>query len=713
MTDFLKELNPPQREAVTHPKGPLLILAGAGSGKTRVLTYRIAFLIAEKLANPENILGVTFTNKAAGEMKERVANLVGVKSASIWLSTFHSFCARLLRQYAQHIGYSQHFTIYDEDDQSALISECIKERDLPRQRFAPSLVLNKISACKNVLIDYQSYFQHAHDYFEKTVAELYQSYQTRLEKANALDFDDLLMQTVRLLQRQEKVLAQLQERFQHILVDEYQDTNHAQYVLVKSLSGQSRNLAVVGDDDQSIYGWRGADLKNILDFERDYPECKVVRLEQNYRSTQNILEAAWSVVKNNFSRKEKKLWTENVSGEKIKLLEGYDEKQEAQSVVEKIRELRSRNEWSDFVILYRTNAQSRVLEQALRDAGMPYVIVGGVRFYERKEIKDILAFLKILANPKDDLSLKRIIKTFGEGIGEKTISVLEKKALTEGLSLLEALQDKTFISELSTKAKKSFEKLIGWQKEFEEAKDGISLPELTERILERTGYLEELTLERSEESLNRAENLRELVSAVREFTERSENPSLESFLEEVALITDIDQWDNAKEAVSLMTLHSAKGLEFSVVFLVGLEEGLFPLSRSLESVEQTEEERRLFYVGCTRAKQLLFLSYARMRNRFGQTYNLRSRFLDEIPEELIEIQRPEQVLWEKVEKLAEMESRLDSMLRVGSRIIHPTFGYGQVVAKEGSGENLRLTVVFNRGMKKRLLAKYADLEIVG
>ena len=713
LNDFLKELNPEQQEAVIHGQGPLLILAGAGSGKTRVLTYRIAFLVAEKLALPENILGVTFTNKAAGEMKERVGKLLGVKSANVWLSTFHSFCAKILRQYADRLCFSRSFTIYDEDDQTSLISGCIRERDLPKQRFSSGAVLNKISSCKNVLVDWRENYNYAHDYFDKTAAALYQDYQTRLEKANAMDFDDLLMLTVKLFRQEPQVLSQLQDRFQYLLVDEYQDTNHAQYMLLKLLAEKEKNLAVVGDDDQSIYGWRGADLKNILDFERDYPNCKVIRLEQNYRSTQKILDAAWSVVKNNLSRKDKKLWTENESGERIKLLESFDEKHEALLVVDKIRGLSNKYKWSDFVILYRTNAQSRVLEQGLRDAGIPYVIVGGVRFYERKEIKDVLAFLKVLTNPKDDLSLKRIVKTFGDGVGEKTLSNVEEFASRNGITLLEALQQEGLQKELSPRARKTIAKITGWLNDLDGMKNKLGLDELVEKILEKTGYLEALTQENTEESLTRAENLKELVAAVREFKERTDNPGLENFLEEVTLITDIDQWDDSKEAVTLMTLHAAKGLEFSVVFMVGLEEGLFPLSRSLESVEQTEEERRLFYVGCTRAKNLLFLSYARMRSRFGQMLNLKSRFLDELPEELIETEKPEEKVWETVAKKIEVNSGMNSMLRVGCRIIHPTFGYGEVVGKDGAGENLRLTVIFRGGVKKRLLAKYADLEIVG
>ncbi len=715
MNNLLSELNPPQKEAVTHGEGPLLILAGAGSGKTRVLTYRIAYLISEKLAGPENILGVTFTNKAAGEMKERVEKLVGIKSAGITLSTFHSFCARLLRQEGERLGFSRNYSIYDESDQQALINSLLEERNLSKQCFPAGLVANKISACKNILLDWKDYYNYAHDYFEKNIAELYQTYQTRLSESNAMDFDDLIMHSVNLFKSSPEVLERFQNRFRFLLVDEFQDTNIAQYTLVKLLAQKHKNLAVVGDDDQSIYGWRGADLKNILNFEKDFPECRVINLEQNYRSTGFILDTAWAVVKNNLARKEKKLWTDRSGGEKVRLLDNYDERYEAQSVVQKIKELDPQYSYSDFVILYRTNAKSRVLEQKLRDSGLPYVIVGGVRFYERKEVKEILAFLKLLLNPRDGVSLKRILKTFGEGIGEKSLSAVELYSNENRLTLLESISQKDLQDQQSAKAKKSLIKISGWLKEFQYASQTLGLDELTQLVLEKTGYLETLRLEGTEESLSRVENLNELVIATQEFKERNPGATLEIFLEEVALMTDIDQWDNTKEKISLMTLHAAKGLEFAVVFLVGLEEGLFPLSRALESVEETEEERRLFYVGCTRAKDLLFLSYAQSRTRYSQTanFNVKSRFIDEIPEELLQSERRQPDKWEQSGKSSDFKSDSFSMLKTGSRVIHPTFGYGQVLTKQGSGEGLKLTVVFKGGLKKQLLAKYAELEIVG
>ncbi|OGC77377.1 MAG: ATP-dependent DNA helicase PcrA, partial [candidate division Zixibacteria bacterium RBG_16_40_9] len=594
MFDFLEELNPPQREAVTHNSGPLLILAGAGSGKTRVLTYRTAFLVSEKKIPAQNILGVTFTNKAAGEMKNRVENLLGLKSANLWLSTFHSLCAKILRAEANQIGYSKYFSIYDEDDQTNLIKECLEELGLTTQKFSPSAILNKISACKNVLIDWRTYPNYAYDFFEKNVSKVYELYQQKLEKANAFDFDDLIMKTVQLFEKNSKILDKCQNLWEHILVDEYQDTNKAQYVLVKLLSAKNKNLCVVGDDDQSIYGWRGADLNNILDFEKDFPDCKVIRLEQNYRSTNLILDAAWSVVKNNSSRKEKKLWTDKTGGEKLTVLACYDEKNEAWSVVEKIKELSGNYNYSGFVILYRTNAQSRVLEQALRDEGIPYTIVGGVRFYERKEIKDILAFLKILVNPNDGLGLKRVLKTFADGIGAKTISKIEEFGLQKNKTLLESLFEKELINSLPTKAKNSIMQIAKLIKELDEMKDKLPVNELTEKIIHETKYLDTLMFEKTEEAENRAENVKELISATTEFKERHPNPNLENFLEEVSLMTDFDRWDSSQEAVNLMTLHSAKGLEFPIVFICGLEEGLFPLSRSMDTLAELEEERRLF-----------------------------------------------------------------------------------------------------------------------
>ncbi|EQB62959.1 MAG: hypothetical protein RBG1_1C00001G0538 [candidate division Zixibacteria bacterium RBG-1] len=713
MLDFLKELNPPQKEAVTHNSGPLLILAGAGSGKTRVLTYRTAFLVAERKIPAQNILGVTFTNKAAGEMKNRVEGLLGLRSANLWFSTFHSLCAKILRAEACQIGYNKYFTIYDDDDQTSLIRECLEELEISSQKFSPSAILNKISACKNILMDWRTYPNYAYDFFEKNVAKVYELYQRKLEKANAFDFDDLIMKTVEVLEKNPKVLEKYQNLWEHILVDEYQDTNKAQYVLVKLLSEKNKNLCVVGDDDQSIYGWRGADLNNILDFEKDFPNCKVVRLEQNYRSTNIILDAAWSVVKNNTSRKEKKLWTEKTGGEKLTVSVCYDEKNEALGIVEKIKELSRDYSHNDFVILYRTNAQSRVLEQCLRDEGIPYAIVGGVRFYERKEIKDILAFLRILLNPNDSLSLKRVLKTFGDGIGAKTILKIEESAFKSNKTLLESLFEKELVGSLATKAKNSILHIAQLIKELDVLKSKLSVNELTERIIKETRYLDILLLDRTEEAESRAENVKELISAAAEFKERHSEPTLENFLEEVSLMTDFDRWDASQETVNLMTLHSAKGLEFPVVFICGLEEGLFPLSRSMDTVAELEEERRLFYVGVTRAEEKVFLSYAKRRKRFGEMLNLKSQFLDEIPGELVEVENFEEKFADRI-SLAEKShfNHYDSMLKVGTRVIHSTFGLGEIVKKDGMGENLQLIVLFNGG-KKKLMAKYANLEIVG
>jgi DNA helicase-2/ATP-dependent DNA helicase PcrA len=724
LIDFLKDLNPAQREAVTYISGPLLVLAGAGSGKTRVLAYRIAYLVGVKKINPHKILAVTFTNKAAGEMKSRVEKLIGRTGFDIWMSTFHSLCARILRVEAGVLGYTRAFSIYDEDDQLSLIKKCMEELNISTKEFSKEAIQSHISKAKDKLMDWQEYASLTEDVFEQKTAKVYELYERKMKEANAFDFDDLIMKTVEILRNYPSILEKYQNRFEYILVDEYQDTNHAQYTLVNLLASKNRNLCVVGDEDQSIYGWRGADIHNILDFERDYPDAKVVKLEENYRSTQVILDTATAVVRNNKKRKGKTLYTQMKGGEKVCLLYVEDDRLESKACVRRIQHLmeKQNSTRSDFVILYRTNAQSRLFEQELRDNGIPYVIVGGVRFYERKEIKDILAYLKTIANTKDDLSLKRIINTPGRGIGDKTISKIEDFCRKENLSLFEGINQIEMIEGISPRLKNIINDFSKMMHDFFQMKEKMPLDELTEMIAEKSGYLDELKKEKTIESENRTENVKELINATSEFKERSDNPTLEGFLEEVSLITDVDQWDNTKDAVTLMTLHAAKGLEFPVVFIAGLEEGLFPISRSLEDPSDLEEERRLFYVGITRARKRLFLSHALHRRRFGEMTNLRSRFLDEIPEELLEVEDFVSTRWEtpakpdleRIETFSpETATLYDFLLQVGTRVIHSHWGEGQIIQREGFGENLKLTIVFRGGMKKKLLAKYADLEIVG
>jgi DNA helicase-2/ATP-dependent DNA helicase PcrA len=723
MIDFLNELNPPQAEAVTYTKGPLLVLAGAGSGKTRVLTYRIAYLIGKEGIDPYKILAVTFTNKAAGEMKQRIEKLLGNHSVGVWMSTFHSFCARLLRKEAPLLGYNQNFSIYDEDDQLSLIKKSLEELEIPSKQFSPPAILNAISSAKNKLIDSEEYRSRASDFFEERVAKVYTLYQKRLKAANAFDFDDLIMQAVNLFQNFPQVLQKYQNRFEYILVDEYQDTNHSQYVLVNLLANKSKNLCVVGDDDQSIYGWRGADIGNILNFEKDYPQAKVVKLEQNYRSTQIILDAAFEVIKNNLSRKGKKLWTAQPGGEKINLLFLEDDKMEGLALAQRVNYLlqNSNKSCSDFVVLYRTNAQSRLIEQALRDKGIPYAIVGGVRFYERKEVKDILAYLKILVNPQDIVSWKRVILLSLGGVGEKSFARIEEFNNSQQIDFKEGLKNISRVEGISARQKeklKEFEKLIT---HLSEQRNNLPIDEFANTVVEKTGYLDELIAEKTIEAETRAENVKELLSAISEFKERAESPTLESFLEEVSLLTAVDRWDQGKEVVTLMTLHSAKGLEFPVVFITGLEEGLFPLSRCMENPDELEEERRLFYVGITRAKEKLFLSYSQKRRRFGEMQNMKSRFLEEIPEELLEVE--DYTLTSRYpasqnhpRENQTLDSDFDfftSNLKIGTKVIHPHFGAGKILSTEGSGENMKLVVRFNTGQTKKLLVKYANLEIIG
>ncbi len=636
---ILADLNPPQQEAVQHAAGPLLILAGAGSGKTRVITRRIAYLIARRGVQPWNILAVTFTNKAASEMRKRVEHLLGARGLNVALGTFHSTCVRILRKWHVELGFRSSFVIYDDADQLGVIRDCLKALNLSEKALSPRSVLARISRAKNEMLTPGEYAATAADFTEERTAKIYSMYQERLGASHAVDFDDLLMLTVLLFRDHPHILEHYEHLWRYVLVDEYQDTNQAQYQIVNFLSRRHGNLCVVGDDDQSIYRWRGADLNNILDFERDHPGCRVIKLEQNYRSTQNILDAAGGVVANNAGRKGKTLWTENPTGEAVVVYQAGDEQAEAGFIVERIRELVAEQGHSldDFAVFYRTNAQSRVLEDALRRAVTPYVIVGGLRFYERKEVKDLLAYLRLVANPDDAQSFKRIVNVPARGIGAASVEKLEGLAQSERVSIWEACTRIASRKILGPKILKALEGLVALIEKVRARLDVLALPELIMELLEATGYLADLKNEGTIEAESRMENLQELVSAAREFMDQSEDRSLQAFLDSVALIADIDTLAEGKGTVTLMTLHSAKGLEFPVVFMTGMEEGVFPHTRSLSEDAELEEERRLCYVGMTRAEQRLFLTSAMSRRLYNSdSYNLPSRFLDEVPEKLVE-----------------------------------------------------------------------------
>lgn len=642
--DLLEGLNPEQREAVITTEGPLLIVAGAGSGKTRALTHRVAYIIAKGVA-PWNILAVTFTNKAAREMKERVESLVGPQGQDVWVSTFHSLCVRILRRDIDRLGYEKSFSILDSSDQLSLIKKLLKQENLDPKTNNPNAILSHISGAKNELKTVRDYEKTAYNYFEKVVARIYELYQNQLKINNALDFDDLIMLTVRLLDTNPDVLYHYQEKFRYIHIDEYQDTNRAQYYLVKLLAAQHQNICVVGDSDQSIYKWRGADIHNILNFEKDYENTKVITLERNYRSTDKILQAANAVIKNNRQRKDKKLWTEETGGDLIKLYQAYNETQEAYYVTEEILKARDAGlDYQDIAILYRTNAQSRIFEDTLLKSNIPYVIVGGHKFYDRKEIKDILAYLRLIANPKDDISLIRIINVPRRGIGDTTVDRLIEYASQAGLSIYEACHD---LSE-SGLSKGTLTKVISFIAmitNLRSMQEFLTVTELVEELLKVSLYVEELEKEASLESESRIENIKEFLTVTQDFEKVSEDKSLISFLTDLALIADIDKLEEDEKALAdgggqvvLMTLHSAKGLEFPLVFLTGLEEGVFPHIRSLMEDEEMEEERRLCYVGITRAERQLHLTYARMRRLYGrENYNLPARFLEEIPTEVLEV----------------------------------------------------------------------------
>ena len=714
MTDLLESLNPVQREAVQHTEGPLLILSVAGTGKTRVITHRIAYLIRHHRVSPYNILAVTFTNKAAGEMKSRLVNLVGEIGTLPWVSTFHSSCARILRREIHHLGYDRSFTIYDTVDQLTAIKEIIKTLHLSLNN--PNAVLGEISKAKTDFISPEKYAMSTDGFFETSVAQVYRLYQDLLRANNALDFDDLIKLTVELFEANPNVLDYYQDMFQYILVDEYQDTNHGQYRLVQALAQKHQNICVVGDDDQSIYSWRGADINNILDFEQDYPSTKVMRLEWNYRSPKTILDAANAVISNNQKRKEKKLipFNKDNIGDPIICYEAYDERDEAKYVIQQIRELRTRGrKYSDCVIFYRINAQSRTFEDALRGANIPYQIVGGIRFYERMEIKDIMAYMRVIVNPADTVSIKRIINVPRRGIGDATVQKIEDFAYEESIPLFAAIQRVGEVSTLNNGAKnrvRAFAELIT-------SFNPSDPPTRTaEDLLDRSDYLRILRNEGTIEAQSREENLREFIAAVAEYEESETEPTLTGFLEKVTLVSDIDSMEDESNVVTMMTLHSAKGLEFETTFMVGMEEGLLPHQRSFNSEAELEEERRLCYVGLTRGQTIAYLTHARSRRLFRDIdYCIPSRFIEEIPPELVNQGTPHELSRRPVVSSydpdePDYEDDVSFPYDVGDVVYHAQFGRGKVTAISGYGFDMRITVRFERGSEKTLAAAHARLQ---
>lgn len=698
---MLSNLNLDQCEAVMNTDGPLLVLAGAGSGKTRVLTYRVAYLIREKGVNPLNILAITFTNKAAGEMKERIAGMVGGISRAMWISTFHSTCARILRQEIEKLGYNRNFVIYDNNDSSRLVSHCLRDLNIDSKQYPPNKIAAVISNAKNELIDAESFAARSTTHIERIIADVYKLYQERIYKSNALDFDDLIMLTVNLFELYPSVLETYQEKFLYVLIDEYQDTNAAQYELVKILASKHRNLCVVGDEDQSIYKFRGADIRNILEFEVDYPESKIVKLEQNYRSTKTILSAANHVMQNNRSRKPKLLWTENDNGDLIVRYQGDNEHEEAVFVASEIeKEVKAGGQYKNFAVFYRTNAQSRVLEEIFLRYGVPYKIIGGLKFYERAEIKDVLAYLRVLSNPHDAVSLKRIINTPKRSIGDTTIAKVNAYALRNNISFFEALQMVDDINALSSAANKNIKKFMALIEELRSAKENATLEGLAQSLLDLTGYLAMHENEGTIEAETRAENVKEFIGVIKEFEQSRETCSLSEFLEEISLITDIDSYDDDHNAVTLMTVHNAKGLEFDTVFIAGMEEGVFPHIRSMTDMSEIEEERRLFYVGITRAMRKLYLCNALSRNLWGGvSYNSPSRFLREIPLNLMADE-------EQIDVMAKLPSEIGTF-SVGDNVYHKVFGEGRVTSVKSSEQ---LSVLFKVEGEKTLLLKFAPLK---
>jgi DNA helicase II / ATP-dependent DNA helicase PcrA len=745
--DLLDDLNPQQREAVIHEGTPLLVIAGAGSGKTRVLTRRVAYLLAERAIAPYEVLAITFTNKAAQEMKNRVMEIVGNRARAMWVSTFHSACVRILRQDAVRLGYTNSFTIYDSTDSQRLITMIMRDMNIDSKRYAPRAVQSLISQAKNELMGPADYLQRANDPFTQIVAEIFAIYQHRLARANALDFDDLLYKTVELFQRFPEVKAKYRSRFRHILVDEYQDTNQAQYVFIRELVGQETDsypmaeLCVVGDADQSIYAFRGANIRNILQFESDYPSAKTILLEQNYRSTQNILSAANAVIAQNAGRKEKNLWSDAGAGEPITGYVAESEHDEAGYVVGEIKRLADLgiSRPGDTAIFYRTNAQSRAFEESFLRSGIPYTVVGGVRFYERKEVKDFLAYLRVLVNPEDEISMRRIINTPKRGIGERALDLIDLYAQARGRSFWQALSVAKEIEGLPTRSLGSIIDFVNLINNLMTLADAGTLPSvIAQAVLEQSGLLAEFERSDDLQDESRVENLEELIAVAVEYeeseVEEGEEISLLGFLEDVALVADSDQVPDGEEhggVVTMMTLHTAKGLEFPTVFLTGMEEGVFPHSRTMGEQEDIQEERRLAYVGLTRARQRLYVTRSEYRTSWGApTYNPESRFLSEIPEELIHwnvrpsapksmyrnshfLTPPPSIKRPNLNSNASSRSANNNgegiSLTIGERVLHDTFGEGTVIALAGANESAEATIKFEKVGEKRLLLRYAPV----
>ncbi|MDU2068740.1 MAG: DNA helicase PcrA [Veillonella sp.] len=727
MQSLLDGLNREQQQAVQHTEGPLLILAGAGSGKTKVLTVRIAYLLAQGV-NPYEILAITFTNKAAKEMKSRVEGLVGDVANRIWLSTFHSFCAKFLRfELDNFLGYNSNFTIYDTSDSQVVIKAALKALNLDDKYYPVGAMISAISDAKNKLMFASDYRKQARDFYQQKVADVYEYYERELRKNNALDFDDLLLVAVKLLQSNAAVLDKYSKRFKYVMIDEYQDTNHAQYLLAYLLSSHWKNIAVVGDADQSIYAWRGADIQNILDFEKDYPNCTSIKLEQNYRSTKIILDAANAVIDNNEGRPEKNLWTDKVEGAKIQHFTAQSEHEEAAFIGDTIVKKHDIHgvPYGDMAILYRTNAQSRVLEEALIKRALPYTMVGGTKFYDRKEIKDVLAYLRVLYNPFDDLSLLRIINVPKRSIGATTVSKLQDYARENGTSLFMTLTQLHLVDTIKGKTKEKLEEFGILIFTLVAEMDDKSVLDILEAILDRTGYLAQLEESTDPQDQARAENIGELLSVAKDFQDTNPTGTVEDFLEQVALVNDVDSFEQEESKVTLMTLHAAKGLEFPIVFLGGLEEGLFPHSRTLMNPEEIEEERRLAYVGITRAEKELYISNATTRTVFGRTSSyLPSRFIDEIPAELVDSLRAKRRIPDDIKPTVPRHMSVASRpvtkpiirneviddWKIGDTAIHSKWGNGKVVNVSGEGAGMKLTIEFPTQGVRVVMAKFAPVK---